>query len=144
MKITPEQAQELLKDKYEKYNHPGIYSISINDNLAYIGKSRNMAIRIANHVQEIENNKKSNKYIQLRRAKKAGCRISFDVLEILDLDDELISKEEAKLIRQFYPPLNMQVPLIDNPRFFEYNKRAKTVKFEEIAYGNLERHTRTS
>lgn len=144
MKITPEQAQELLKDKYEKYNHPGIYSICLNGKLAYIGKSRNMAIRIANHIQEIENNQKSNKYIQLRRAKEAGCTIGFDVLEVLELDDELISKEEAKLIRQFYPPLNMQVPLIDNPRFFEYNKRAKTIKFEEIVYGNLERSARTS
>ena len=31
----------------EKYEHPGIYSISIDDTLVYIGKSENMLIRVA-------------------------------------------------------------------------------------------------
>ena len=35
--------QELV----EKYNHPGIYSVSIGDKLAYIGKSRDMICRLA-------------------------------------------------------------------------------------------------
>jgi hypothetical protein len=37
-----------LKDKY---GHPGIYSISIEDKLVYIGKSRDMLVRISNHLE---------------------------------------------------------------------------------------------
>lgn len=31
----------------QKYEHPGIYSISIDDHLVYIGKSKNMLRRLA-------------------------------------------------------------------------------------------------
>lgn len=142
--VTIEDAQNFLTKDFEKYNHPGIYAIYIDKKLVYIGKSRNMAIRVVSHVNEIENNKKSNKYIQLYRAKQAGHEIRFDVIEILDQDDELLSREEAKLIRQYFPCLNTQIPLIDNPRFFEYNKRAKKIKFEEILYGRMENSYRSS
>lgn len=61
--VTIEDAQNFLTKDFEKYNHPGIYAIYIDKKLVYIGKSRNMAIRVVSHVNEIENNKKSNKYI---------------------------------------------------------------------------------
>ena len=35
------------KGMCSKYEHPGIYSISIDDELVYIGKSHNMLKRIA-------------------------------------------------------------------------------------------------
>ena len=33
----------------EKYEHPGIYCIKIDNQIVYIGKSRNMLERIAQH-----------------------------------------------------------------------------------------------
>ena len=33
----------------DKYEHPGIYCIKLNDLIVYIGKSRNMLERIAQH-----------------------------------------------------------------------------------------------
>ena len=50
----------------EKYGKAGVYSISIGERLVYIGKAKDMLVRIANHINEIENNQKSNKYIVLR------------------------------------------------------------------------------
>lgn len=35
------------KEKVAKYKHPGIYSISIEDKLVYIGKSADMLYRLA-------------------------------------------------------------------------------------------------
>lgn len=40
----------------EKYGRPGIYSISIGETLVYIGKSRDMLVRISNHLEEMELN----------------------------------------------------------------------------------------
>lgn len=45
-----ENMYKCLKKKpflYNKYEHAGIYSISIDDKLVYIGKSNNMLKRIA-------------------------------------------------------------------------------------------------
>jgi predicted GIY-YIG superfamily endonuclease len=50
----------------EKYSKAGIYSISIDNKLVYIGKAKDMLVRIANHLKEIEVNTKSNKYKVLR------------------------------------------------------------------------------
>ena len=33
----------------DKYEHPGIYCIKIDNQIVYIGKSRNMLVRIAEH-----------------------------------------------------------------------------------------------
>lgn len=64
----------------EKYGRPGIYSISIGEKLVYIGKSRDMLVRISNHLEEIETNEKTNKYIVLRAAREKGIRLNFDVM----------------------------------------------------------------
>ena len=52
----------------EKYSHAGIYSISIGEKLVYIGKAKDMLVRIANHIKEMEVNRTSNKYRVLRQA----------------------------------------------------------------------------
>ena len=42
------------QDIEEKYNRAGVYSISIGNELVYIGKSENMLKRLTEHVMEIE------------------------------------------------------------------------------------------
>ncbi len=118
----------------QKYSKPGIYKISINDRLVYIGKARDMLVRIANHLTQIEQNTKSNKYRVLRQAQTAGYKITFDVLyyaSLLDVDIE-IGQKEGELIRQYLPPLNYQIPKEEDYSKYTVNKSAKYITLEQI------------
>lgn len=115
-----------------KYAGAGIYQIFLNNSLVYIGQSQNMLHRIASHMYEIEHNKKSNKYIQLRRAKQHGCKIRFDV--ITHCKDDELDQLEGQYIRQYLPPLNYQIPK-ESGHGFTVNKLAKTITYERILKG---------
>ena len=116
----------------DKYKQSGIYQIFIDNKLVYIGRSQNMIERLARHMYYIDVNTKTNKYIQLRRARDAGHRIRFDVLEYCSV--EQIPFREAYWINLNRPPLNVQIPKLDKPQEYQYNKRAKTIKYEEILF----------
>ena len=89
--------QELV----EKYNHPGIYSVSIGDKLAYIGKSRDMICRLAQHIFYTNNlqETKTHKYKIFALARLMGYDVRFDVMYVAsgkseaEIDDELTSEE---------------------------------------------------
>lgn len=120
-----------MGQKYEKYNHPGIYAISLDGKIVYIGKSENMAIRIANHMIHIEHLiEKGNKYQVLHQARKEGYMICFSVLCYCSVDE--LAYKEAKYIREYMPPLNYQIPKLDNPKSYEVNKKASTITLWEI------------
>ena len=135
--------QELIKDKrkLEKYDKAGIYTVCIDGKLVYIGKSKNMLLRIAHHLAEIEKIKPiSNKYKVLNQAHKNGHNIEFDVIYYAKRkQDEAIKKEigykEGVFIRKFKPCLNYQIPKVDNWRSFTVNKQARTITLEEILKG---------
>ena len=134
-----EQLEELKELGLEqKYQHPGIYSISINNKIVYIGKSRDMLVRVAQHMTNIKYEmSKSNKYVVLRQALQREIQIQFDVMYVSnrqqqdEVDDD-IGHREAELIRQYMPVLNYQLPLLDNYHRFETNKKAKTITLDEI------------
>lgn len=134
-----EEIYKELKEKglEQKYGKPGIYKISIEDKLVYIGKARDMLIRIANHLTELEQNTKSNKYKVLRQAKTAGRKINFDVMYYSlcpigeDIDKD-IGFMEGELIRFYKPPLNYQIPKKEDYRKYEVNKSAKYITLEQI------------
>ena len=120
-----------------KYEHAGVYSISIKDKVVYVGKSRDMLQRIASHILHIkyESEDNSNKYRVLRGAKNRGIAIRFDVLyyaDELENIDDIIGEQEARLIRQLRPALNYQLPLLENYHKYEVNKKAKTITLDEI------------
>lgn len=51
MRLDEKIKKDLIKAGHgRKYYKPGIYSISIEDKLVYIGKSSNMLKRIASHM----------------------------------------------------------------------------------------------
>ena len=106
------------KELLEKYEHAGIYSISIDDKLVYIGKSHNMLKRFAQHIVEI-NREKGKKYIILAENKRLGHSINFDVMYYAtnseyDAITEEIGEKEGELIREFMPMLNTHIPDKDN------------------------------
>ena len=136
--------QEYCQDPYkvEKYDKPGIYCIKINDIIVYVGLSRNMLQRLADHSLEIEDgrNHKTNKYRVLYQATQhEDCQISFDcLLEVVGETQEQIDKElkqqEAIFINSLKPPLNHQLPKVGDPEHRNTNHKAKYITLEEIIY----------
>ena len=124
--VSPYEKQEeryrQLKetDNLAKYdNRAGVYAITINDVIVYIGKSKNLLRRYAQHQIEIEAEKQSiPKYIVLNQAWKYGFKIGFKQLyncpkHCDDIEDRL-GYREGYFIRKMLPPLNTQVPKEEN------------------------------
>lgn len=140
MQEQQSKVEELLADAAiaNKYSSPGCYAIYIDDLLVYIGKSRNMLERLAQHIECIEQDtNKSNKYRVLHEAHQSGHKIRFDVLfyckkHYQDSIDAEIGKVEGELIRQYRPPLNYQIPEFSNWRKFTVNRKAKEITLSEI------------
>ncbi len=96
-----------------------------------------MLVRIANHIREIESNKRSNKYIVLRQARINRFNIAFDVLYyspcLLDEDIEKdIGEKEGELIREIMPCLNYQIPKEGDYKHYTINKLAREIRLRDI------------
>ena len=127
----------LKKNGYaDKYEHPGINCIKIDQILVYIGKSQNMLKRIAEHYVAIKQ-PFGKKYDILAETWKSGHAINFDVLYIArsthpkEIKEEL-GKREGELIREYKPILNTQIPKADNWRKYEKNELIHSITLAEI------------
>ncbi len=123
-----ENAYEWLKRKglADKYEHAGIYSISIDNQLVYIGKSHNMLKRIAQHYVGIKT-QSEKKYRIMAEAERKGHSITFGVLysaksQSYSSITEEIGAKEGEYIRKYEPILNSQHPLTDDWRTWDVNK----------------------
>ena len=120
-----------------KYGRAGVYSISIENTLVYIGKSIHMLERVAEHLAEIEKkNPTSNKYKVLKEAVARGYTINFDVLFVASCNAKGVKRsigyKEGALIREHLPPLNYQIPDSRGYKHYTTNPRAKTITLDEI------------
>ncbi len=124
------QQNPYLKEKYD--NKIGIYSISINNNIVYIGKSTNMLQRLSNHIFFIENLQftKSNKYKVLADLHKNGYQIDFDIMQLCN--EEELGWVEGELIRKHMPILNYQIPKAENYKSYTINKLAAVVDYKAM------------
>ena len=103
-----------------KYEHPGIYCIKVRGQIVYIGKSKNMLERIAEHYVEIKK-ESEDKYRVLAEVQRQGLSIDFDVLyyaKSADIENE-IGQKEGEFIREYLPVLNTQIPKAENWRRWE-------------------------
>lgn len=131
---------ERLKDDYmvQKYNRAGIYTIKVNDKLVYVGKSQDMLFRIAQHMGSIFYDMKAHKYKVLYDAyRREDCVISFDVIYKSKYKDKErifadIGEKEAYYINKYLPPLNYQIPNLDDYKHFKVNKKAQVITLDEI------------
>ena len=119
-----------------EFDHAGIYKITIDNKIVYIGKSKNMLYRLAEHFVSFKN-PKEHKYRVLAEAKRRGQQVKFEVLydarSVLPSDiEEEIGKAEGELIRQYRPPLNTQIPKKSDWRKYEYNSSAARITLDEI------------
>lgn len=115
----------------DKYNKSGCYIITCLNKILYVGSSKNILNRLANHLVHIEDeNNKSNKYVQMRRVVELGFPLKFDIL--CECPEEEIKFREAEYIAQLKPYLNTQLPYRADPRKYRYNKQAQTITAEQI------------
>lgn len=104
------KAPESIKQEYEGL--VGIYAIMLDDEIVYVGKSKNMFNRWTAHqinamCPEARDYNKS-KYVQLRKAKEMGLHLHFVCLETCG-EGQLDGLEKA-YIRRYMPKLNELVP----------------------------------
>ena len=106
-----------------KYEYAGIYCIKVDNTIVYVGKSRNMLKRVAQHYVGIrlENEKK---YRILAELKRKGHCIGFDVLYYAQAHQYKkvsaeIGQKEGEYIRQLQPLLNTQIPTEENWKNWE-------------------------
>ena len=124
-----------LADKYER---AGIYCIKIDSRIVYIGKSRNMLTRIANHYANIKIGKE-RKYRILAEAQRKGHSINFDVLYYAaargsSAIEQESGEKEGEYIRQYQPVLNTQIPKEEDWHKWETN----TLDAKKILHDILE------
>ena len=120
----------------QKYEHAGIYSISINGKIIYIGKSKNMLWRVAEHYVGIKL-QTEHKYRLMAEAQRRGYTIKFDVLYYAKSKRktaiiEEIGKAEGEYIRKYMPLLNTQIPHEENWKKFAVNRNAAEMKADEF------------
>ncbi len=122
-----EVRQQLLQSDQDLVK-PGIYSLCLLDKIVYIGKSRELANRLAEHYLNIfQYSTKCTKYILLKEAVKAygSSAITYKILyyspkeEQSEIDDD-IGFKEAEFINQYQPVLNTQYPKLDNYHSYKY------------------------
>ncbi len=117
-------------------DHAGIYKITIDNKIVYIGKSKNMLYRLAEHFVDFKN-PKNHKYRILAEAKRRGHKVRFEkVYDVcsshpFEIEEEL-GRTEGEFIRRYRPPLNTQIPKETDWRKYEYNSTANTITLEEI------------
>ena len=120
----------------DRFEYPGIYEIRIDDQTVYVGKSKNMLRRLAQHWVGFQT-ESEHKYCILSEAKEQGHKVSFGVLHYTEnflpqLIEEELGEKEGEFIRELMPALNTQIPKADNWRNYEINKKARTITLSEI------------
>ncbi len=130
--------KNLKADWSKSFKCAGFYGTYINDRLVYVGKSKNILRRMAQHWADITVPQgKEHKYQVLAEAKNKGHKIRFLRLyeakssSEQELIEELGSKE-GQYIRAKLPPLNTQIPCEDDWRSYTTNNSASTVSLYDI------------
>ena len=125
----------------KKFQCAGVYIIFIDNKIAYIGKSKNILYRMAEHWASMTN-PIENKYKVLSEAASKNYKVRFDVLyqaksqTIAEINEE-IGEREGYFIRKYKPPLNYQIPTEENWQRFTTNKKAQSVTLDQIMKGEI-------
>lgn len=125
-----------------RFQHAGIYKITIDGIIVYIGKSTDMLWRLAEHYVAFRH-PEGHKYQILSEAKQKGHAVQFDVICYCSASPhsnivEELGETEGRCIRLFQPPLNTQIPKESDWRKYEYNSTAQTITLNEILQGGKE------
>ena len=125
----------------KKFQCSGVYSITVNNKIVYVGKSTNILYRMAEHWCSM-GNPKENKYKVLAEAKRRNYNVKFNVLYSAksknksEIEEE-IGEREGYFIRLFQPPLNYLIPKEENWRGHTINRSALNISLDEIMEGEV-------
>ena len=125
----------------KKFQCSGVYSITVNNKIVYVGKSTNILYRMAEHWCSM-GNPKENKYKVLAEAKRRNYNVKFNVLYSAksknksEIEEE-IGEREGYFIRLFQPPLNYLIPKEENWRGHTINRSALNISPDEIMEGEV-------
>lgn len=99
--------QDLLRDVEDK---PGIYAITIDKRIVYVGQSKNIYQRCRSHIYNIFNAmyNKEKKYQLLLSAWLGGHRVDCFWCEYCDIDQ--LKEKENEWIEIYKPKLNILTP----------------------------------
>ena len=88
----------------------GIYAITLDDKIVYVGQSRDIYQRCCQHIYNTENAmlNKEKKYLLLLSAKLGGHNI--DCIPIDYAEPEVLTELENLYIEQYNPQLNILTP----------------------------------
>lgn len=108
-----EQLQEFIAENNLLTNchkQSGIYAITIDGYIVYVGQSKNVYDRCSQHIYNIENAmfNKEKKYLLLLAAKLGGHNVDCEYLEYCDID--ILTEKEDKYIEFCEPCLNILTP----------------------------------
>lgn len=125
----------------KKFQCSGVYSITVNSKIVYVGKSNDMLYRMAEHWASM-GNPKENKYKVLAEAHRRRYNVRFNVLYTAksktraEIEEE-IGEREGYFIRLYQPPLNTQIPKEENWRSYTVNRGALNISLDDIMEGEL-------
>ena len=131
----------ILQEWSKKFQCSGVYSITVNNKIVYVGKSTNILYRMAEHWCSM-GNPKENKYKVLAEAKRRNYNVKFNVLYSAksknksEIEEE-IGEREGYFIRLFQPPLNYLIPKEENWRGHTINRSALNISLDEIMEGEV-------
>ena len=89
---------------------PGVYAITIDNCIVYVGQSKNVRQRCSQHIYNIENAtfNQEKKYLLLLAAKLGGHKIDYISLEYCKEED--LREREDLYIKLTQSPLNILTP----------------------------------
>lgn len=101
--------REIHKRIPQSFNTKGIYTISINNYIVYVGESVNVADRVLQHSWQILiATPKDGKYWHLRRARDKGYKVTISLAEdCRNCSEAERMQKEIEWIKFFNPPLNV-------------------------------------
>lgn len=123
----------------KKFQCSGVYSITVNSKIVYVGKSKDILYRMAEHWASMGNSKE-NKYKVLAEAHRRNYSVRFNVLYTAksktraEIEEE-IGEREGYFIRLYQPPLNTQIPKEENWRSYTVNRGALNISLDDIMEG---------
>lgn len=101
----PEQQQSGSLLFRAKWKHSGIYAMVVDNKVIYVGKSKDMSVRIMQHIWHPDDTKK---YWIIDELIAAGYRIEFVPVEYCEV--AALTERESYWINYYLPPLNYQIP----------------------------------
>ena len=91
-------------------NLAGVYKITFRDK-CYVGSSKNLYNRLAQHISHLRSNKHHSKYMQRCYNKYGELEFNIEIIESLKYDEILLRQKELFYMKQLKAEFNSTTPI---------------------------------